>query len=185
MNPREFQSGASPTAPTRPASPSTGYPSAGNPGAGVAPTVPGPYWHHQIGEELRGVIAAAGLTPDATSLTQLLQALRLMFGTVLTHGSSPAVIHGLSVGGLILQWGNVTFTDVASGVPGNSGSITFQTPFSSACFIVIPACEVAAGGVSNWNVAITSKSTTGATYQVQEWAASANPGSFSFLAIGQ
>ena len=127
MNPREFQSGASPTAPNRPASPSTGYPSAGNPGAGVAPTVPGPYWHHQIGEELRAVIAAAGLTPDATSLTQLLQAVNVLTGRAVALLSDGAGVFGLRVGTWAIQWGSIT---------GSNVNIDLRTPYKTAAILV-------------------------------------------------
>lgn len=72
---RVYESGASATPPTPPATPSTGYPSRGNPTTGVMATVPGPYIFHQLVEEVMGVIAAAGLTPDSADLTQLKQAL--------------------------------------------------------------------------------------------------------------
>ena len=71
-----FESGASGTPPSAPASPSTGYATAGNPGGGVPATKPGPWWYHMVTEELRAVIVAAGLTPDHTSVVQLLAALR-------------------------------------------------------------------------------------------------------------
>jgi hypothetical protein len=72
---RIFESGAAVAPPAAPASPSTGYATAGNPGAGVPATKPGAWWFHQVTEELRAVIVAAGLTPDHTVLTQLRDAL--------------------------------------------------------------------------------------------------------------
>lgn len=41
------------------------------PQGGVSPSLPGPWWFHMVTEEMRAVIAAAGLTPDRTDLTQL------------------------------------------------------------------------------------------------------------------
>lgn len=73
---RAFQSGAAGSAPTAPASPSIGYPTAGNPGTGTPATKPGPYWYHMIMEELMAIIGAAGITPAQGNLTQLLTALR-------------------------------------------------------------------------------------------------------------
>lgn len=73
---RAFQSGAAGSAPTAPASPSIGYPTAGNPGTGTPATKPGPYWYHMIMEELMAIVAAAGITPAQGNLTQLLTALR-------------------------------------------------------------------------------------------------------------
>lgn len=68
---RVFKSGASATPPSPPSSPSVGYPIGGDPGLGTPATKPGPYWYHMITEELRGLVAAAGLTPDASNLNQL------------------------------------------------------------------------------------------------------------------
>lgn len=73
---RAYQSGAAVSAPSAPASPSTGYPTAGNPGSGTPATAPGPYWYHMIMEELMAVISAAGIEPAQGNLTQLLTALR-------------------------------------------------------------------------------------------------------------
>jgi len=76
MDNRTWSSGASGTPPTVPASPSVGYPTPGNPELGQAATKGGAYWFHQMGEELRAILTAAGITPDPTVLTQLLTALR-------------------------------------------------------------------------------------------------------------
>ena len=55
---------------------SEGYPTNGNASTGVAPTKPGAAWYYMITEELRNLITNAGLTPDHTDLTQLVQALK-------------------------------------------------------------------------------------------------------------
>lgn len=73
---RVFESGAAAAAPSQPASPSTGYPTAGNPQTAVPATKPGPWWYHMITEELRAVIAAAGITPSHTDVSQLSSAIR-------------------------------------------------------------------------------------------------------------
>lgn len=73
---RAYSSGAAGSAPTAPASPSIGYPSAGNPGTGTPATKPGAYWYHMMMEEMLAVIAAAGITPDWTKLTQLASAIQ-------------------------------------------------------------------------------------------------------------
>ncbi len=75
---RTFESGAAGSPPSAPASPSSGYPTAGNPSLGVPATKPGPWWYHMMTEELRAVIVAAGLTPGHTNLNQLLDALTLL-----------------------------------------------------------------------------------------------------------
>lgn len=76
MDNRKWESGASANPPAAPAAPSSGYPTDGDPLASVPPTVPGAHWFYQLGEELRAILVAAGITPDHTNLTQLLTALR-------------------------------------------------------------------------------------------------------------
>ena len=71
MENRNFKSGASASPPTAPVTPSNGYPSEGNPSTATPATLPGAFWFHKIGEELRAAIVGAGLTPTDTALTQL------------------------------------------------------------------------------------------------------------------
>ena len=73
---RTFEAGASGTPPSAPASPSTGYATAGNPATSTPATKPGKYWYHMVTEELRKVIVDAGLTPDHTNVNQLSQAIQ-------------------------------------------------------------------------------------------------------------
>lgn len=72
---RVFESGAAAAPPGQPASPSTGYPTAGNPQTAVPATKPGPWWYHMVTEELRAVVAAAGITPSHTDVGQLKKAI--------------------------------------------------------------------------------------------------------------
>ncbi len=78
MDLRKFESGASATPPSAPASPSVGYATKGNPATPVPATVPGEYWFHQVAEELRAAVVGAGLTPDNTVLNQLWLAIQAM-----------------------------------------------------------------------------------------------------------
>lgn len=96
MDLRSFLSGASATPPTAPTSPSSGYPTQGNPGASVPPTNPGAYWFHQLGEELRAVVVAGGLTPNRSVLTQLRDAISAMIAAALAPVPTPTgtVLHG-------------------------------------------------------------------------------------------
>ena len=75
---RVYLSGALQTKPDVSALTSKGYPTDGNPGTGIAPTVPGAGWAYMIMEELLGVIEAAGITPEKTSLDQLKKAIPIM-----------------------------------------------------------------------------------------------------------
>ena len=182
MDLRKWLSGASGSPPSAPTSPSTGYPSGGSPGVTPA-TNPGPYWFHQIGEELRAVVVAGGQTPDQGNLTQLLTALQALFGTVLSNAGVP---YGVRIYPFIIQLKQVTFTDVPAGVPGYTGSATWQTAFPTACLAVFPGFEVASGGsaYNDFQFAVTAKSTTGCSFQIQEWVTSVNPGTLNLLAIG-
>lgn len=78
MDNRKWQAAASATPPADEASPSSGYPTDGNPSTPTPATIPGARWFHQIGEEIRAVIDAAGLTPSSTTLTQLRDAIQAM-----------------------------------------------------------------------------------------------------------
>lgn len=75
---RVYLSGALQTKPDVSALTSKGYPTDGNSGTGVAPTVPGAAWAYMLMEELIGVIEAAGITPEKTSLDQLKKAIPIM-----------------------------------------------------------------------------------------------------------
>lgn len=75
---RVYSSGAVASPPAAPLSPSSGYPTSGNPLAAVPATVPGPYWFHQITEEIRNVLVAAGITPDHEDLSQLAAAVQAL-----------------------------------------------------------------------------------------------------------
>lgn len=71
MEPRNYESGASESAPIAPETPSLGYPTGGNPGTGTPATKPGPFWFYKIGESIRRVIVSAGLTPSDDNLDLL------------------------------------------------------------------------------------------------------------------
>ncbi|WP_297813769.1 hypothetical protein [uncultured Methylophaga sp.] len=75
MDPRNYKSGAAASPPDAPGSPSTGFPTEGNPGSGVPATNPGPFWFYKVGESLRKIITTAGLTPDDGDLNLLQKAI--------------------------------------------------------------------------------------------------------------
>lgn len=75
---RAYASSAAAGAPAAPATPSIGYPTGGDPQTGTPATRPGAYWFYQITEELRGVIVAAGITPDHENVTQLAAAIQAL-----------------------------------------------------------------------------------------------------------
>ena len=80
MNPNLWESGASVTPPEPPASPSTGYPTGGNPALGIEPTKGGAYWFYQLSQEIQAILVAAGITPDHTQTNQLAQAIQQLGG---------------------------------------------------------------------------------------------------------
>ena len=97
METRNYLSGASATPPTAPASPSNGYPTAGNPGTGTPATQPGPHWFYKIGEELRSLLTSASITPADTDLTQVAKAIQsgALF-TATNTGSSDVLVAAFS-----------------------------------------------------------------------------------------
>ena len=144
---RAYASGASATPPTPPASPSTGYPTAGNPALALPPTKPGKYWYYMITEELRNVVSAAGLSPLQSDVTQILQALPAALA------SRPEMARNLSVngyqklpGGLVLQWGTAI---VGTSTTAASLNITLPIAFPTAgLFSIASGTDVSIGGVS-------------------------------------
>ncbi len=75
MDSRVILANAAPNPPAPPANPSLGFPSDGNPATNTLAGTPGAYWFYQISEEIRNVIVAFGLTPDANQVNQLTQAI--------------------------------------------------------------------------------------------------------------
>jgi hypothetical protein len=103
--------------------------------------VPGPYWHHQVGEEIRGVIAAAGITPNAATLTQLLTALQQLFG-VTAAGNSIRLPTGH-----IFKWGSVA---VPAGGNVGSAAVSFTAAFPSALHLIVGNADRAPSG--SWSL---------------------------------
>ena len=111
---RVFDSSAAATPPDAPGSPSTGYPSSGNPQTATPATKPGPWWYYQVTEEIRNVIAAAGITPDHTDVTQLVAAIkRLISGgdfkdsvRVASTANIAALTGLLTIDGVVLTAGD-------------------------------------------------------------------------------
>lgn len=116
---RIWKSGASGTPPVAPAVPSVGYPTQGNPVAGVPATTPGAWWFHMITEELRNVIIEAGLEPAAGDVGQLAEAIGMLTtqlasiaetqaGSSSTKAVSPAGLAASMLGGSGQSWQDVS-----------------------------------------------------------------------------
>lgn len=80
---RTYESGAAGSPPSAPASPSSGYPTAGNPQTATPSTKPGPWWYYQITEELWNVINAAGHVHSHTDVNQLNLAIQALIQNAL------------------------------------------------------------------------------------------------------
>lgn len=195
---RAYTSGSAGSAPTAPASPSIGYPTAGNPGTATPATKPGPWWYHMITEELRKVIVDAGLTPDHTNLAQLsaaIQALASVAASTVEIAAFSAVNkfirpdrlpsafpnslassgYQILPGGLIIQWGK-TSSVTANGSQG----VTFPVGFPANCFTVTTANQ-RGSSTQTWNETISAPTTTGftiyntdGTAEVMSWIAIGN-----------
>lgn len=93
-----------------PTSGTPGWATDGNPLATppVLPTQLPAWWGNMIAAELAGVVDAAGLTRDVTDWTQLLQAMRLLFGGGGFSAGNPGYLR-LPLG-FILNFGNILVT---------------------------------------------------------------------------
>lgn len=144
---RVFESGAVGSPPSAPASPSTGYTTAGNPSTATPATKPGPYWFHQITEELRAVIVGAGLTPSHTNLEQLKEAI----DTLINAGK------GLGSSGIVLLNATTTLTNAAH----VGKTVLFDSTATGAFTVTLPLANTVATGrrihfhnVSSFNVTV-------------------------------
>lgn len=144
---RVFESGAVGSPPSAPASPSTGYTTAGNPSTATPATKPGPYWFHQITEELRAVIVGAGLTPSHTNLEQLKEAIN----TLINAGK------GLGSSGIVLLNATTTLTNAAH----VGKTVLFDGTASGAFTVTLPLANTVTTGrrihfqnVSSFNVTV-------------------------------
>lgn len=183
---RAFLSGASESQPSAPASPSIGYPTAGNPGSGTPATTPGPYWYHMIMEELMAIISSAGITPNQGDLNQLLTALRSTgvfqtqpIGNQTTKVATTAFVnpgHSFSASGyqrlpsgLIIQWGN-----------GGSGAVTKTVTFPVAFPTAVLSMQCTDASPSFFSVNFSVNPTlVGASIFCNS-----DPGGFYWIAIG-
>ena len=112
---------------------SFGYPGDADVSIGVTPTRPGLWWFHAMGEEIRNVIAAAGLAQDLTDTTQFTTAIRTLLGVA---APAPTLL-GFGAG-FSQAIGAGTFTSVpvlaASGfvIANGAGSLVTRPSFVGA-----------------------------------------------------
>lgn len=142
MDNRKWQANASATPPSPPASPSTGYPTNG--GVSIPVTTPGEHWYHQIGEEMRAVIVAAGLTPSNTDLTQLLQAIdaRVNKGYLqVVDEKAQGTEGGASILGTQVRALNTVYHNTIPGASLSANRITLPAG-TYRVYASAPACQV-------------------------------------------
>lgn len=152
MDNRKWAADALATAPVAPAAPSNGYPTNGDPGSGQNATEPGAWWFHAIGEEIRAVIEAGGLSPNLGNLTQLRDAILTMIGA----GSQSLLPNGYRQfeGGLLLQWGSIT---LPVSVSTANVDVTYPVAFPNAAFLMIGSIGV---HVANYDASASYRSNT-------------------------
>lgn len=174
MDNRSWESGASATPPSPPSTPSSGYPVKGNPSTGTPATKPGQYWFHQIGEEMRNLITAAGLTPSNTDLTQLQQAIQQL---IVNGGAVKMPVRAATVGANItLSAGAPNTLDGVSLAANDRILVKDQTTGSQNGIYVVTTLGTGVNGT--WTRATdddtSAEMTPGLLVVVQEGAANAD-----------
>ncbi|OGS90869.1 MAG: hypothetical protein A2Z95_06280 [Gallionellales bacterium GWA2_60_18] len=154
MDNRIWESGAGAAPPAAPAAPSAGYPSPGDPLTATPASKGGPYWYHQIGEELRAVIAAAGITPDHEDLGQLYEAIQRLIDAQsgnysLDTGAADAYVVALDPpitaysDGMTVRVKAITANNGASTLNAGGGAAALVSDVGGA----LVAGDVPAGGI--------------------------------------
>ena len=147
MDNRKWESGASATPPAAPGSPSTGYPTEGDPLAVIPPTNPGAFWFHAIGEEIRAVIVDAGLTPALGTLTQLRDAIAV----IMDAGLTPVLGTLTQLRDAIAAFGNSAFWGYASpdplAAPGNIDYLVQTAPPLGIIGFAFGVLHIASSGI--------------------------------------
>lgn len=154
MDNRAWASGASATPPAAPASPSMGYPTTGDPLTATPATKGGAFWFHQIGEEMRAVLVAAGITPSTANNAQLLEAIQRLIDAqsgnyALDTGAANAYVVALSpaitayANGMTVRVKAVNKNTGASTLNAGAGAVALLNDVGSA----LVDGDVPAGGI--------------------------------------
>lgn len=127
-----YESGASVSAPSAPSPGSVGHPTNGVPGS-VAPTVPGAYWFYQLEQEMANILAAASITPNQATLTQLRDAVNALVAAGAPNSWPTTGV--ASSNGIQFAHGARFQTGLCGTIPGNPStlSVTFATAFPNGC----------------------------------------------------
>lgn len=129
---RYLEAAHSASPPSAPAA-NAGYPTNGNPQTATPASEPGEWWFHMVTEEIRAVIAAAGLTPDHATVTQLAAAIPLMAvpaGTVIHVAKNSAPAGYLKANGAAVSRTTYAalFAAIGTTFGAGDGSTTFNLP---------------------------------------------------------
>lgn len=134
-----FAANVAATAPSIPSGWDDGYPSDGNPLTPIPPTQPGAYWFHMIGTSIERVITAAGLTPDASNLDLLKNAISATVpsGTVIAFAKNTAPAGYLKCDGMAISRSiySALFSVIGTTFGVGDGSTTFNLPDMRGQFV--------------------------------------------------
>lgn len=175
---KAWESGAAVSAPTT-VNADVGFPTEGDLSLSIAPTNPGAWWFHMITAELLAVLVAAGITPDAGTLNQLLAALDARYSSGASFSGSITGDGYMSLPlGFYIVWG----ISGSFATDTTHNAVTFANAFPTACFVVIANASsdngVSIGG-TEYAHGVCAKTTTG--FQINNDAATSV---FDFIAFG-
>jgi len=180
---RYLEAAYSATPPSAPAA-SSGYPTNGNPLTATPASEPGEWWFHMVTEELRAVIAAAGITPNHADIDQILEALPGALASRPEMGRSLAASgYQRFPGGLIVQWGIVGDGSLATADAVITG--TFPLAFPTACCSIVASIDnSAAASSSNWGCYARATSSAGFTVVMDMASSTSFNKRVNWMAIG-
>lgn len=131
-----FAEGVAVTAPEFPSDFAVGHPTDGDALGGTAPTTPGAWWFHMVGQSLERVITEAGLTPDFEDLDLLKDA-------ILSMAAAPVVVKDTTTAQDYVHYTQYTFAHDLGVEPGilqlKARCKTAEGGFSVGDVIFLPA----------------------------------------------
>lgn len=167
-----WEQGAVSTPPTAPSTPSVGWPTDGVLGS-QPPTIPGAYLFYMLVAELMNLVIGAGLTPNASDVTQVFTAVETIVNTAVsglqttiagwftgTNQSYTANGYQKLPGGGIWNW---TSQSISAG--DTDVTVTYAAPFTTFSAVPVPSVvdpSVSGGNESNFlGLSVISYSLTG------------------------
>lgn len=111
MDRGSFSAAGSATPPAAPATPSSAYPTDGDPLTAIPATIPGAWWFHAVTEEIRNTLLAAGITPDYADTTQLAAAVQAL-------AAAPEIVKQTTAAQNYIKYTQYTFPHTLGVEPG-------------------------------------------------------------------